>query len=167
MAEDQERTEDRERLEKLMSRLESYLLSLEQMRLREYIHFLGDRKRLMRSHFWGGVARGLGMAVGFTILGAMLLSCSRFVATEFSFFMAIPTMLGASAIKGLKFLLSGVAATGTEIGVLIVGCVVSFVVSLLVIRGLMEYVRRHSFSAFGVYRIILGVVVLVYFAMAG
>ena len=72
MAEDQERTEDRERLEKLMSRLESYLLSLEQMRLREYIHFLGDRKRLMRSHFWGGVARGLGMAVGFTILGAML-----------------------------------------------------------------------------------------------
>lgn len=77
------------------------------------------------------------------------------------------TMLGASAIKGLKFLLSGVAATGTEIGVLIVGCVVSFVVSLLVIRGLMEYVRRHSFSAFGVYRIILGVVVLVYFALAG
>ena len=72
MAEDQERTEDRERLEKLMSRLESYLLSLEQMRLREYIHFLGDRKRLMRSHFWGGVARGLGMAVGFTILGAIL-----------------------------------------------------------------------------------------------
>ena len=63
MAEDQERTEDRERLEKLMSRLESYLLSLEQMRLREYIHFLGDRKRLMRSHFWGGVARGLGVAV--------------------------------------------------------------------------------------------------------
>ena len=104
---------------------------------------------------------------GSTILGAMLLSCSRFVATEFSFFMAIPTMLGASAIKGLKFLLSGVAATGTEIGVLIVGCVVSFVVSLLVIRGLMEYVRKHSFSAFGVYRIILGVGVLVYFALAG
>ena len=72
MAEDQERTEDRERLEKLMSRLESYLLSLEQMRLRVYILFLGDRKRLMRSRFWGGVARGLGMAVGFTILGAML-----------------------------------------------------------------------------------------------
>ena len=104
---------------------------------------------------------------GSTILGAMLLGLSRAAAAEFSFFMAIPTMLGASAIKGLKFLLSGVAATGTEIGVLIVGCVVSFVVSLLVIRGLMEYVRRHSFSAFGVYRIILGVVVLVYFALAG
>ena len=104
---------------------------------------------------------------GSTILGAILIGVGRSAGAEFSFFMASPTMLGASAIKGLKFLLSGVAATGTEIGVLIVGCVVSFVVSLLVIRGLMEYVRRHSFSAFGVYRIILGVVVLVYFALAG
>ena len=104
---------------------------------------------------------------GSTIRGAILIGVGRSAGAEFSFFMAIPTMLGASAIKGLKFLLSGVAATGTEIGVLIVGCVVSFVVSLLVIRGLMEYVRRHSFSAFGVYRIILGVVVLVYFALAG
>lgn len=104
---------------------------------------------------------------GSTILGAILIGVGRSAGAEFSFFMAIPTMLGASAIKGLKFVLSGVAATGTEIGVLIVGCVVSFVVSLLVIRGLMEYVRRHSFSAFGVYRIILGVVVLVYFALAG
>jgi len=104
---------------------------------------------------------------GSTILGAILIGVGRSAGAEFSFFMAIPTMLGASAIKGLKFLLSGVAATSTEIGVLIVGCVVSFVVSLLVIRGLMEYVRKHSFSAFGVYRIILGVVVLVYFALAG
>lgn len=102
---------------------------------------------------------------GSTILGAILIGVGRSAGAEFSFFMAIPTMLGASAIKGLKFLLSGVSATGTEIGVLIVGCVVSFLVSLLVIRGLMEYVRRHSFSAFGVYRIILGVVVLVYFAL--
>ena len=104
---------------------------------------------------------------GSTILGAILIGVGRSAGAEFSFFMAIPTMLGASAIKGLKFLLSGVSATCTEIGVLIVGCVVSFLVSLLVIRGLMEYVRRHSFSAFGVYRIILGVVVLVYFALAG
>ncbi len=104
---------------------------------------------------------------GSTILGAILIGVGRSAGAEFSFFMAIPTMLGASAVKGLKFLLSGVTATGTEIGVLIVGCVVSFLVSLLVIRGLMEYVRRHSFSAFGVYRIILGVVVLVYFALAG
>lgn len=104
---------------------------------------------------------------GSTILGAILIGVGRSAGAEFSFFMAIPTMLGASAIKGLKFLLSGVADTGTEIGVLIMGCVVSFLVSLLVIRGLMEYVRKHSFSAFGVYRIILGVVVLVYFALAG
>ena len=104
---------------------------------------------------------------GSTILGALLIGVSRSAGAEFSFFMAIPTMLGASAIKGLKFILSGVSATGTEIGVLVVGCVVSFVVSLLVIKGLMEYVRKHSFSAFGVYRIVLGVVVLTYFAILG
>lgn len=102
---------------------------------------------------------------GSTILGAIMIGVGRGAGAEFSFFMAIPTMLGASAIKGLKFLLSGVSATGTEIGVLVVGCVVSFIVSLLVIKGLMEYVRRHSFSAFGVYRIILGAVVLAYFAL--
>ena len=100
---------------------------------------------------------------GSTILGALLIGVSRSAGAEFSFFMAIPTMLGASAIKGLKFILSGVSATGTEIGVLVVGCVVSFVVSLLVIKGLMEYVRKHSFSVFGIYRIILGVIVLAYF----
>ena len=104
---------------------------------------------------------------GSTILGAILIGVGRSAGAEFSFFMAIPTMLGASAIKGLKFLLSGVEATGTELAVLAVGCVVSFVVSLLVIRGLMEYVRKHSFSAFGVYRIVLGIVVLAYFAMFG
>lgn len=102
---------------------------------------------------------------GSTILGAILVGVSRPAGAEFSFFMAIPTMLGASAIKGLKFILSGVQATGMEIAVLIVGCVVSFLVSLLVIRGLMEYVRKHSFSAFGVYRIVLGVIVLAYFGL--
>ena len=102
---------------------------------------------------------------GSTILGAIMLGVGRSAGAEFSFFMAIPTMLGASAIKGLKFLLSGASAGMTEISVLIVGCVVSFVVSLLVIRGLMEYVRKHSFSAFGVYRIVLGVVVLAYFIL--
>ena len=104
---------------------------------------------------------------GSTILGAILLGVGRSAGAEFSFFMAIPTMLGASAIKGLKFLLSGVSTTGTEIGVLIVGCIVSFVVSMVVIKALMEYVRKHSFSAFGVYRIVLGVVVLLYFAFVG
>ena len=100
---------------------------------------------------------------GSTILGAILLGVGRAAGAEFSFFMAIPTMLGASAIKALKFAMSGVAITGNEIAVLIVGCVVSFIVSLLVIRGLMAYVRKRSFSAFGVYRIILGAIVLVYF----
>ena len=100
---------------------------------------------------------------GSTILGAIMLGVGRSAGAEFSFFMAIPTMLGASAIKGLKFVLSGVAITTQEIGILVVGCAVSFLVSLFVIKGLMDYVRRHSFSAFGVYRIILGAVVLAYF----
>ena len=104
---------------------------------------------------------------GSTILGAILLGVGRGAGAEFSFFMAIPTMVGASAIKLLKFLMSGAGATGTEITVLIVGCVVSFLVSLAVIRGLMEYVRKHSFSVFGVYRIVLGAVVLAYFFLMG
>ena len=102
---------------------------------------------------------------GATILGGILIGVSRSAAAEFSFFMAIPTMLGASAIKLLKFMLSGVSASGTEVMVLITGCVVSFLVSLVVIKGLMEYVRKHSFSVFGLYRIALGIVVLGYFAI--
>ena len=102
---------------------------------------------------------------GSTILGAIMLGVGRGAGAEFSFFMAIPTMVGASGIKLLKFVLSGVGITSTEIAVLLVGCVVSFIVSLLVIKGLMEYVRKHSFSAFGVYRIILGAIVLAYFVM--
>ena len=101
---------------------------------------------------------------GSTILGAIILGVGRAAGAEFSFFLAIPTMLGASVLKLVKFLLSGVSATGAEWAILAVGCVVSFVVSLLVIKGLMEYVRKHSFAAFGVYRIILGVLVLGYFA---
>ena len=100
---------------------------------------------------------------GSTILGAIILGVSRSAGAEFSFFMAIPTMLGASALKLLKFLLENVQATGTEVMVLIVGCVVSFIVSLAVIKGLMEYVRKHSFSVFGIYRIVLGVAVVGYF----
>lgn len=102
---------------------------------------------------------------GATILGAILLGVGRSAGAEFSFFLAIPTMLGASALKFVKFLLSGATATSTEVSVLVVGCVVSFLVSLLVIKGLMEYVRKHSFAVFGVYRIILGIVVLGYFLL--
>ena len=103
---------------------------------------------------------------GATILGGILLGVSRSTAAEFSFFMAIPTMLGASALKLLKFLLEGVKASGTEIMVLVIGCVVSFIVSLLVIRALMDYVRKHSFSVFGLYRIALGLLVLLYFVIS-
>lgn len=102
---------------------------------------------------------------GATILGAIVLGVSRPAGAEFSFFLAIPVMLGASALKVLKFLLEDVSATGQEIAVLLVGCVVSFIVSVLVIKALMEYVRKHSFSSFGVYRIVLGVLVLGYFLL--
>ena len=102
---------------------------------------------------------------GSTILGAILLGVGRSAGAEFSFFLAIPTMLGASALKLVKYLLEGVLPSGTEIAVLLVGCAVSFLVSLLVIRGLMDYVRRHSFRAFGIYRIILGAAVLGYFVI--
>ena len=102
---------------------------------------------------------------GATILGAILLGVGRAAGAEFSFFLAIPTMLGASGLKLLKFVMEGIAPTVTEIAVLITGCVVAFVVSLLVIKGLMEYVRKRSFAVFGWYRIVLGVLVLGYFAV--
>jgi len=102
---------------------------------------------------------------GATILGAIILGVARPAGAEFSFFMAIPTMLGASALKLLKFLLDGATASSTELMVLITGCVVSFIVSLIVIKGLMEYVRKHSFSIFGIYRILLGIAVVAYFVI--
>ena len=102
---------------------------------------------------------------GATILGALLLGVSRSAGAEFSFFLAIPTMLGASALKILKFMLSGTTASGLEMVLLIVGCVVSFVVSLLVIKALMEYVRKRSFAVFGYYRIGLGALVILYFTI--
>ena len=108
---------------------------------------------------------------GSTIIGALLLGVARPAGAEFSFFLAIPTMLGASALKVAKYgldIMDGEALmpTGTELGVLAVGCVVSFIVSLLVIKGLMEYVRNHSFKAFGIYRIVLGALVLGYFLIS-
>ena len=102
---------------------------------------------------------------GSTILGGILLGVSRVAASEFSFFMAIPTMLGASALKLLKFILGGFTVGALDIAILLTGCVVSFVVSLLVIKALMKYVRSHSFASFGVYRIVLGALVLIYFAV--
>lgn len=100
---------------------------------------------------------------GSTILGGMLSGISRTASAEFSFFMAIPIMLGASGLKILKFILGGFTATGGEIAILLVGIIVSFLVSLLAIKLLMDFVKRHSFSIFGVYRIVLGVIVFGYF----
>ncbi|MFR8052855.1 MAG: undecaprenyl-diphosphate phosphatase [Negativibacillus massiliensis] len=102
---------------------------------------------------------------GSTILGAMLLSCSRFVATEFSFFMAIPVMFGASGYKILKFILkTGLASiTGFQWGLLLIGSLVAFVVSLFAIKFLMNFIRKHDFTAFGWYRIMLGIIVILFF----
>ena len=104
---------------------------------------------------------------GATILGAIILGLSRTVGSEFSFFLAIPTMLGASFLKAVKFILDGGTMAGSEWVCLIVACIVAFVVSLLVIRKLMDYVKRHSFAIFGLYRIVLGAAVLLYFLIAG
>ena len=102
---------------------------------------------------------------GSTILGAILIGVARPAAAEFSFFLAIPTMLGASALKLLKYVLEGMIPSGMEMGILLTGCVVSFLVSVLVIRVLMDFVRKRSFAPFGVYRIVLGAAVLAYFLL--
>ena len=100
---------------------------------------------------------------GSTILGGMLTGVSRTASAEFSFFMAIPIMLGASGLKVLKFIMGGYTATSLEIWLLLIGIAVSFAVSLIVIEFLMSFVKKHSFSAFGIYRIALGLLVLIYF----
>lgn len=100
---------------------------------------------------------------GSTILGGMLSGVSRKVSAEFSFFMAIPIMLGASGLKIVKFMFSGFNVTGGEIALLLIGMVVSFIVSVVAIRFLMDFVKKHSFKAFGYYRIALGALVLLFF----
>lgn len=100
---------------------------------------------------------------GATILGALLIGVSRTVAAEFTFFLAIPVMLGASLLKILKF---GFSFTGSELMILITGMVTAFLVSIVVIKFLMGYIKKHDFKVFGWYRIILGIVVLLYFGLA-
>ena len=101
---------------------------------------------------------------GATILGGILLGCSRYAASEFSFFLAIPVMFGASLLKLVKF---GFALTGAEITILVVGMISAFVVSMLSIKFLMNYVKKHDFKVFGYYRIVLGIIVLLYFLIFG
>ena len=99
---------------------------------------------------------------GATILGSLMIGVSRTVACEFTFFLAIPVMLGASLLKLLKF---GFAFTGMELAILLVGMVTAFAVSVVVIKFLMSYIKKHDFKVFGWYRIVLGIVVLAYFAL--
>ena len=101
---------------------------------------------------------------GATILGAVLLGCSRYVASEFSFFLAVPVMAGASGLKLIKYFLNVGMFSGTEWILLLIGTLVSFIVSIFAIRMLLGYIRKHDFKIFGVYRILLGIVVAVYFA---
>ena len=101
---------------------------------------------------------------GATILGAILIGTSREVAAEFTFFLAIPVMFGASLLKILQF---GFAYTGTEIAILISGLITAFVVSIIAIKFLMNYIKKNDFKAFGYYRIVLGIIVLVYFMITG
>lgn len=101
---------------------------------------------------------------GSTILGAMLLGCSREVAAEFSFFLAIPVMFGVSA---LKLVTNDYIMTSSEWGILIVGMIVAYVVSMITVKFLMDYVRKHDFKSFGIYRIVLGIIVILSFTVLG
>ena len=101
---------------------------------------------------------------GSTIIGGMLCGCSRTAAAEFTFFLAIPVMFGWGLVKAVKFVLSGLAMTQTEIMVLVVGIVTAFVMSVVSIKFLMGYIKKNDFTAFGWYRIVVGVLVLGYFA---
>ena len=98
---------------------------------------------------------------GATIVGAIIFGVSRGLATEFTFFLAIPVMFGASLLKVLKF---GLVFTGTEIAVLLIGMIVAFIVSMISIKFLTDYVKKHDFTVFGWYRIILGIIVILYFS---
>ena len=99
---------------------------------------------------------------GSTILGAMIIGCSRLAAAEFSFFLGIPVMFGASLLKIVKF---GFHFTGAEIFILLFGMVVAFIVSVFSIKFLMSYIRKNDFKLFGIYRIVLGVIVVIFFAV--
>lgn len=97
---------------------------------------------------------------GATIVGALLLGVSRTVAAEFTFFLAIPVMFGASLLKLVKF---SFAFTGMELAILLVGMIVAFITSMFIIKFLMSYIKKHDFKVFGYYRIVLGIIVLLYF----
>lgn len=100
---------------------------------------------------------------GATIIGALMLGVSRTVAAEFTFYLAVPVMCGASLLKIVKFMMMGLSFEPIEVVILLVGCLVAFFVSILVIKFLMGYIKKHDFIPFGIYRIVLGAVLLIYF----
>lgn len=102
---------------------------------------------------------------GSTILGAMILGLSRTCAAEFSFFLSVPAMVGGSGIKVLQFFAGGNTFTASEIAILLVGTVTAFLISVLAIKFLLSFIRNHDFKSFGYYRIILGVIVILYFSL--
>ena len=98
---------------------------------------------------------------GATIIGALLIGVSRATAAEFTFFLAVPVMFGASLLKVIKYIAAGVAMTGSELVILVIGTLVAFIVSVFVIKFLMSYIKKHDFKVFGWYRIVLGIIVLI------
>lgn len=102
---------------------------------------------------------------GATIIGAIIIGCSRFVAAEFTFFLGIPVMFGASGLKVFKFIRDGNSFGQTEIVLLLIGCLVAFFVSIVVIKFLMSYIKSHDFKVFGWYRIILGAILISYWVI--
>lgn len=103
---------------------------------------------------------------GVTILGAMLIGLNRETSAEFSFFLSIPVMFGASLLKIVKFFIEGNAITGAQLAFLGVGCIVAFLVSIVVIKFLLKYIKGHDFKVFGIYRIILGIILIIYMLAA-
>ena len=98
---------------------------------------------------------------GATIIGALLIGVSRAAAAEFTFFLAVPVMFGASLLKAVKYIAEGASMTGGELGILVVGTLVAFIVSVMVIKFFMSYIKKHDFKIFGWYRIILGIIVMI------
>ncbi len=149
-------------------------LVIEKLHKSQHTHVNSVEDITYRNAFFVGLFQMLSMVPGTsrsgsTILGSMLMGFSRPAAAEFSFFMAIPVMVGASGIKVLGFF-SFLSETGTQVpllawGILAAACAVSFAVSMVAIRFLTDFVKRHSFAPFGVYRIVLGILVILYFAI--
>ena len=114
----------------------------------------------------GGDATSIHLGNAVCVLGALLLGVSRTVAAEYTFFLAIPVMFGASLLKGVKFL-AGASMTSMEGVILAVGMIVAFVVSFFVIKFLLGYIKKHDFKVFGYYRIALGIIVILFFLIRG